>query len=93
MQLLKARLHRALAFVHAAIDDPTDEPLRCANLHAAEVLDAWHSWTVRPELRDEVAQLTLALRTLRQVLATQPVIPANSDVFAAAHRTQLEVAP
>ena len=72
MQSLRAKLHRALAYVHAAIEDPGEESLRCANLHAAEVLEAWRSWSVRPELRDEVEQLTVALRTLRQVLAARP---------------------
>jgi hypothetical protein len=70
MDLLKTKIDRALAFVHAAIEDPRDEPLRDANRHAAEVLDELDGFALRPELRGEVAQLTTALRTLRQVLAT-----------------------
>ena len=82
MLQLKAKIDRALAFVHAAIEDPSDEPLRGANAHAAEVLDELDSFTVRPELRGEVTQLTIALRTLKQVLATQPV--AWPDVLPSA---------
>ncbi|MCU1276601.1 MAG: hypothetical protein JWM53_147 [bacterium] len=71
MNVLKTKIYRALALVHAAIEDPTDEPLRDANRHAAEVLEDLDVFNLRPELRCEVTQLTAALRTLRQVLATQ----------------------
>ncbi len=73
MSLLKSKIDRALAFVHAAIEDPSDAPLRDANQHAAEVLEALDTFAMRPELRGEVTQLTLALQTLKQVLWTQPL--------------------
>lgn len=71
MSVLQAKINRALAFVHAAIEDPREEPLRHANQHAAEVLDEIDVFAMQPELRSEVAHLTIALRTLHQVLATQ----------------------
>ncbi len=72
MLLLKSKIDRALAFVHAAIEDPTDAPLRDANQHAAEVLEDLDTFAIRPELRGEVAQLTIALQTLKKILWQQP---------------------
>jgi hypothetical protein len=73
MLFLKTKIDRALAFVHAAIEDPTDQPLRDANQHAAEVLDELDTFILRPELRGEVAQLTVALKTLKHILWQQPL--------------------
>jgi hypothetical protein len=71
MSVSQAKINRALAFVHAAIENPTQEPLRHANQHAAEVLDEIDVFAMPPELRSRVEHLTSALRALRQVLATQ----------------------
>ncbi len=66
---LEARIRRTLAIVQAAIDNPAEHPLREANARAAELLDELDPWTMQPTERREIAELTSALRTLRQVLA------------------------
>ncbi len=66
----EAKLERALASVHAAIADPRDEPLRAANRHAIEVLEAWSG--APPALHAQLAALTEALRRLRHRLPTLP---------------------
>ncbi len=66
-----------LALVHAAIEDPSDTSVRDANQHAADLLDELDPWALRPELRREVTQVTLALRALRHVLSTRPMKPGD----------------
>lgn len=78
---LETKLRHALAFVHAAIEDPTDERLRRANQHSAEVLEALGSRRVQLAVAAEVAQLTSALRTLRHVLS---MLPMTLDGYLAA---------
>jgi hypothetical protein len=68
MNVLSTKIRRALHSVEVAIADPADESLRDANRHAAEVLDDLDVFTLRPEVRHELNELTSALRTLRERL-------------------------
>ncbi len=78
MTTLELRIDRALAFVHAAIEDPIGHPLGQANDYIAELLDELDPFEMAPEIRGRVTQLTTALRTLRHVLATDPVVDARA---------------
>lgn len=60
------KIRRTLAVIHAAIANPEPLPLREANDHAAALLDELDPWTQRRG----VAELTLALRALNRVLAS-----------------------
>jgi len=94
MELLRDKIHRALAFVHAAIEDPTDEPLRDANQHAAEVLEELDRFAVRPELRGEVVQLTVALQTLKHVLWKLPdALPTSLPLLSHSDRISARTLP
>ena len=68
--MLDSKIRRTLDVIRVAIANPEPRPLSEANASAAELLDEIDPWTLRPDERRDVAQLTLALRALRDALAS-----------------------
>ena len=67
---LEAKIRRTLAVVRAALQNPNVHPLREVNASAIELLDEIDPWTLLPQERSDLADLTLALRRLRYALAS-----------------------
>jgi hypothetical protein len=70
MKPLETKIRHALAVIHAAIENPTEYPLREANARAADLLDDLDPWALLPAQRSDVAAVTVALRDLRRVLSS-----------------------
>lgn len=69
-QPLDAKIRGTLAVIRAAIANPAPLPLREANERVAALVDELDPWTLRPDERRNIVELTLALRALKSVLAS-----------------------